>query len=745
MISLKFPLVPLPRRAPRRRILSGGATLVFLGLLFTGASGANAAAPEPQAYAWRNVAMRGGGYVTGLAFHPREADLLYARTDVGGAYRWDAQRRMWLPLLDWIGRENHDTDLSGVLSLALDPRDPNRVYLACGEYTGTWAHNGAVMRSDNRGHTWDVIDLPFKLGGNQDGRGMGERLAVDPHDGDTLFLGSTHDGLWRSRNTGHDWYIVSGLPSDRGITFVQFDPTSGTDGHPTPVLYAGVDDPAKPVLYRSTDGGDSWEPVPGQPRGLLIYHAAVDAHGLLYLTYSNALGPNDVTAGAVWTYDPARGTWTDITPVKPDPTGEDKFGYAGLSLDYRHPGTLLVSTLDRWHVGDEIFRSTDGGKTWVPLLAHSQFNPVGAPYVKALKPHWITDVAFDPFHPNRAWFVTGYGVWATEQVNVPVSTRHDLTWFFADMGLEETVALNLISPPEGAPLLSALGDLGGFRHDQLNVSPPAGFFQPHFSSSFSIDFAAQKPALMVLTHWGPTRGALSHDGGRTWTNFASAPPEATNPHGPGIVAISADGARLVWLPKGSAPYYSTDHGETWVKSRADLVSTTEWQNYGPVSDRVDPQWFYLYDPMDGRFYVSTDGGVSFEKTASLPIKGGQLKAEPGAKGHVYVPTTEGLYDSHDGGHSFHRMSEVSEAHQVGFGAPAPGQKRSALFLDGTIRRTTAFYRSDNGGDTWVRISDARLRLGYIRTMTGDARVFGRVYLGTSGRGIMVGEPITTQK
>lgn len=716
--------------------------LLLAGVILVSAPLALSATRAPaEPYAWRNVALRGGGYVTGIQFHPREPGLLYTRTDVGGAYRWLPEHRSWIALNDGIDRANND--LYAVISLALDPRDPQRVYLACGAYFSEWARKAAVLRSHDRGASWEAVDLPVKLGGNQDGRGMGERLQVDPNDGDILYLGTNQDGLWRSRDGARTWSRVSTF-GPKGVTFVLFDPRSGQDGKPSSTLYAGSADSARPVIYRSTDAGKSWAPLAGQPNGLLVHHAAIDPTGAVYFALANALGPNGATDGALWKFEPSSDRWTDLSPARPNPAAKDTFGYAGLALDPTQPGTLYVSTLNRWTLGDEIYRSTDGGATWVPLLAHSHLNPAGAPYLRAMKPHWISDLAVDPTHPERLWFVTGYGVWATEQARAEVAQGARLTWFFANQGLEETVIDELVSPPEGAPLLSAVGDLGGFRHDKLDVSPRGGMFEPFHGGNPGIDFAAQVPSLVVRTHWGPARGALSRDGGTTWENFPSAPAAAAK-HGPGIVAISADGQRLVWLPKGAKPHYSTDLGRTWHESRSALVATTQWTTYGPVADRVNPLRFSIYDPLNGALFVSTDGGESFEKLKSLPAGNSRLRAEPGVEGGLWLPSDEGLHVSQDGGKSFRKIPGVGSAHQVGFGAPAPGRTNAAVFLDGTVRGESAFFRSDDRGETWIRISDERMRLGWLRCLTGDARVHGRVYLGTSGRGIVVGEPLPGSK
>lgn len=154
----------------------------------------------PSRYRWGNVRIVAGGFVDGIVFHPTSRDVAYLRSDMGGAYRWQPQQHAWKPITDGFGQS--DWNLHGIESLALDPQDPNRVYIAAGTYTNDWAGNAAMLRSSDRGETWQRTEMPFKMGGNEDGRSAGERLAVDPKQGSVLFFGSRHNGLWRSANSG---------------------------------------------------------------------------------------------------------------------------------------------------------------------------------------------------------------------------------------------------------------------------------------------------------------------------------------------------------------------------------------------------------------------------------------------------------------------------------------------------------------------------------------------------------------
>ena len=285
-------------------------------------------------------------------------------------------------------------------------------------------------------------------------------------------------------------------------------------GQPTSTLYAAVST-AETNLYRSADGGVTWLAVPNQPVGLRPNHLVRAADGTLYLSYGKEPGPNTMTDGAVWKFNPQNGAWTDITPLKPGAPNQT-FGYGAVAVDAQHPSIIMAATFAHWDPGDEIFRSTNGGASWTPLLAQAGWDHASAPYTRNLKPHWMGNLEINPFNADQVLFVTGYGIWSCNNMTA-ADTGRPTRWTFWNNGLEETVPLALLSPPEGAHLLSGVGDIDGFRHDDITASPARGAFDgPRYSNTEAMALAGKNPQIIVRTGTGRTgtvRAAISTNGG----------------------------------------------------------------------------------------------------------------------------------------------------------------------------------------------------------------------------------------
>jgi xyloglucan-specific exo-beta-1,4-glucanase len=738
-------------------------TAVTLGVAAPNQEAAAASAPQ-----WRNVEIGGGGFVPGIVFNQSEPGLVYARTDIGGAYRYDGAAQRWVPLLDHLGWDKWGWN--GVVSLASDPVDPDNVYVAAGMYTNSWdPNNGAVLRSGDRGATWQASELPFKLGGNMPGRGMGERLSVDPNDNRVLYLGApSGNGLWRSTDSGVTWAKVTAFPNpgnyvadpsdpngygsdNQGVVWVSFDPTTGTAGSRTQTVYVGVADKENTV-YRTTNGGTSWERVAGQPTGHIAHKGVLDHEGgFLYIATSDTGGPYDGGKGDVWKLDTATGVWTQISPV-PSSSGDNHFGYSGLSVDRQNPGTLMVTTQMSWWPDIQIFRSTDGGTTWTRAweftsypnrsfrytmdVSETPWLTFGAnPQPPEVTPKlgWMTEaLEIDPFDSDRMLYGTGATIYGTENLTA-WDTGGKALIKPVIRGLEETAVLDLISPPSGAPLISGLHDLGGFRHTSVTTIPSMLFTSPNFVSTTSLDYAETAPNIIVRAgnfadsdRPNDAHVAFSTDGGANW--FQGTEPSGVN--NGGTVAAAADGSKFVWSPGEGAVVRSVGFGNSWTAAGG-LP-----QQAVVESDRVNPNKFYGFK--DGTFYTSTDGGATFATRATGLPATAKFKAVAGREGDIWLAGDLGLFRSTDSGATFTEVSSVAGARNIGFGKAAAGRTYPALFMVGTVgSEKDAVFISDDTGATWRRINDDRHQYGNMgEALTGDPRVYGRVYLGTNGRGIL---------
>lgn len=765
---------------------------------------------KQEQYQYKNLPIPGGGYVTGFAFHSEDENVRYCRTDIGGVYRYDCKQKYWNSLINHVQMD--DLRETFPIAIALDEKESNRLYIA----SGVWdRYPGKLGVSEDCGETFTYYDMPFKVHGNMGGRGTGYRFIVDKKDNSRLYYASQADGLWLATDYGKKWEKIAAMPEDY-LTFV----AQLKDGKTLLVGSAGVTTKRSDrlrgyALYVSYDDGKTfttlWQPKDGEVEGvklagLVPQRYAIDEN-YVYVTFS-VMGKNayicelgyscdggSVIGGKVVRYpiasDYTLGQGEDITP-----SAEAEFlpfGFGGIDVCSKKPGLLVTSTICRGD-GDQIFRSLDFGKTWECILCDLHIGKMDfrASYMTPKYNgghnliHWLTDLAIAPKNPNEMWFNTGTGVFRTE--NLLAEEVHFSDW---SDGIEETVHLNLYSPPKGEVyLIDILGDLGGFAFRQLDTPCDTSFSDENgnrYITCINADYSDEDPNTVVVTprgNWvGLTKGGLilSKDQCKTFTRLpmpfglsekldeALHSIERPNVNS-GWVALSNDTKTIVWnVAQGihlsaDRTIVSSDGGQTFEKvSVFDLDGNKVGEKgFKVFSDRLDSTLFYGFGE-ESEFYISKDGGKTFHQRVlrnPLPkmtfalidcANKTEVRGECGKQGVFYIAMKEnGLwklhYDKATDEVEVKRLGKEGDIfYRMGLGVKRPGgdyyKEDKAIYVAATIDGTYGFYRSVDEGESFVRLNTDKQMYGEINSMEADSKTYGRFYIATGSRGVLYGEPV----
>lgn len=764
---------------PQTRVRRLAAVLLGLAAL----SASPLAIQAQNNYSWDNVAIGGGGYITGLVAHPTQSSLIYARTDVGGAYRWNGSDG-WTPLFDWVA-DNNDNAF-GINSLAIDTKNADVLYAASGK---SIYNTGDILKSVNRGETWTSTNLPIPILGNGAARMTGERLAVDPNNSAVVYYGSNAGGLYRSTNATASsnsivWSTRSGVPAgddadenkkNWGVTFVAIDPRGGTTNGRSNIVYAGVYGSVGGGIYKSTNGGDNWIKLGGvnvpYPR-----QGKVAQDGTLYLTHDSGVAKIARTS-------------TSVISIAPSESG----AYNALAIDPTRSATqaqvIMVSRIDNWS-GLSIFRSTNDGQNWTRLTSTSTQKVPWSTFAFAAS---TSSLLIDPSDPKRVWLGDWYAVWRTDDV-----TATTAAWTNYPKGHEEIVPFALTSPTSGAPLFSASADVGTLRHSSLTQFPTQRAETPYLDDNTSVEFCETDGNWLArvggMRHGtGPGGGGYSINNGASWTAFAGnfgrngkiAVGATKQANGFPILVVAPDGANMMRSLNGGATWLPTTGGpQTPIKGFWGVTKSVL------AADKVNGNKFYVfknetpagqYTNGYGNLYVSIDGGNSWGKVAAsgqtntftyewgFDHTEGEVRTVPGREGEVWVTlhnssyadnTSSGLWRITGAGTASPTITKISHVARYGpnpskfsfdFGKPPAGSTTPPVYVLGTVKGVAGVFRSDNavilGGSaasaSWVQIYDHAIQRKALNNDAGclvaDRQVYGRVYVSTNGRGILVGQ------
>ena len=387
-------------------------------------------APNPQdlpiGLDWRMLGPFRGGRCDAVSGVPGRPDEFYFGHVNGGVWKTTDGGRTWVPIFD-------DQPVASIGALAVAPSAPDVIYVGSGESTlrDSVGFGNGVYKSTDSGRTWTHLGL-------SDTQHIG-KIAIDPKNPDVVFVAGVghlyaanpERGVFRSRNGGRSWQKVLYKDENVGAVEVVIDPTDSR------VVYAGLWNTRRPPwfvyaptngpgggIYKSTDGGSTWHQLttglppagigrtgiaiaPSNPRRV---YAVVDC----LVPDPNAPAPPPSAPGrpaqpppgqgGVFRSDDAGATWRRVN-ADSALWGRGWY-FEKIAVDPKNPDIVYVPNV-------AVNRSRDGGDTWDVIRG----SPGGDDYHQV----WI-----NPDNANILIVASDQGTIITR--NARTADPRDITW-----------------------------------------------------------------------------------------------------------------------------------------------------------------------------------------------------------------------------------------------------------------------------------------------------------------------------
>ena len=560
-----------------------------------------------------------------------------------------------------------------VVSMATDPFNSNIAY------AGSWG--GGVYKSTNGGRSWAWA-----------GNGLGvlhiDSLAIDPQNAQVLYAGTHGGGVYKTTTGGQSWFAARGGMYAQAVVYT----VTVNPGNPQ-IVFAGTRGaPAAPgppwggVLYKSTNGGASWQPVLSNVGG-------PDAQDWVYSVAVNPSFPDMILAA----------THEHGVYIAADYGGADDWQSTGSVSDWSGRAVAFdprywtqAAYYATWH-GNGIYKSSDGGYEW------DRSND-GMGFAKI----YPNGIAIVPAQPDTI-YLASFG----EQVHgVLKSENAGMTWALS--GLENNYIYSVRAPVQASNIVFAGTLLDGFyRSEDGGASWKRSIDGLINSSVTGMVFRGEK------TLYGSTRGGgvfISQNGGSTWADFNNNLGDrlvnclVQHPANPALLYALTDNSGLrrinldtqtAWESRG---YFSAPAG--------DLAHISEQDN---PYDRNEP-----IEELDG----SLPGEMSQSSSLSATVPLLAMVFAPSDSRVVYLGTQgSGMYISRDSGSSWSPAGLSGRTvRSIAVRPDNPNRVYAAVDGTGVIKT------SPDGGQSWLDITIPGLEVYRLAFLRGSA---SNLYAGTN--------------
>ncbi len=306
-----------------------------------------------------------GGRITDIALHPTDQNIIYVGTAVGGIFKTSDGGENWEVVFE-------DEGALSIGNLAIAPSDPNILYVGSGEANGS-ATSGAffgdgIYKTSDGGDNWEFMGL-------ENTQHIG-RIVVDPENADRVFVAAAgvlygknnERGLYRTLDGGDSWENVLFISDSTACIDVVINPENADLVYaatwerirqPWQRRYGGLTS----RIYRSFDGGESWEqltnglPADDEQTGRIGLAISPSEPNVLYTSYTTNFITN--TFDGIYKSEDAGTSWTQVDDGSTINFVFSSFGwfFGNLRLN---PG----NSDDLWVLGVQLVRSFDGAQTW---------------------------------------------------------------------------------------------------------------------------------------------------------------------------------------------------------------------------------------------------------------------------------------------------------------------------------------------------------------------------------------------
>ncbi len=580
-----------------------------------------------------------GGRIRTVVHHPRKEGWVYIGAAAGGIWRTTDGGQSWTPLFD----QGNSLSFG---ALAIDPNDPDRIYAATGEMSNNIdSYFGAgIFVSTDGGTTWSPLGLTHV--------GAFSKIEVHPRSSRLIVAGATKSfaGFWRSTDAGRTWtrtFIGS-------VTDVSLNPSD------TAEFFIGV---AGQGVYRSSDGGLTWQPSSAglpSPLGRVCVQQAPSNPNILYALVEQ--GGSGGT-GAIYKSTDRGRTWQLSYQGQPSFFNGQGWYNAYIVIHPTNPDLVLAGGID-------IFRTTDGGRTWTNVTYGYSGGNVHVDQHAA---------AFNPLNPNIVYAGNDGGMYRSTDAGatwVAINNGLAVTQFYAMAVDQSQPNINYGGTQDNGTLGNRGGNWGmvaggdGFfvavDHDNPNIlygefpngdlwklNLATGSFQritngidPNDPGYWSAPLVMDPTNSQTLYH-GRRRLYATYNGGASWQAISPAMTGqitaiGVSPADPAVIYIGSTRGE-VWR--------TTDGGQTWEDVGKNGIPNRFVTDFA-LSER-DPATAYVSVSGfgSGHLWRTTDGGRTWHDVSfglpDIPINA--IVLDPEDEQRIFVGTDIGVFASLDGG------------------------------------------------------------------------------------------------